>query len=119
MKRTNFCKEHSAGLEVIQIPNKTIIFPFAEETYPELLEDKPAYKAHVHAWIEAHPELFPETIREGWSLNGLTRESAKQGIRMRRITQLNGFTYHECWLQNMLVATSGQAIYRFRRNKVG
>lgn len=34
-------------------------------------------------------------------------------------TQLNGFTYHPCWLQNMLVATSGQAIYRFRYKKVG
>ncbi len=34
-------------------------------------------------------------------------------------TQLNGFTYHTCWLQNMLVATSGQAVYRFRHKKVG
>jgi hypothetical protein len=34
-------------------------------------------------------------------------------------TQLNGFAYHTCWLQNMLVATSGQAIYRFRYKKVG
>jgi len=50
-----------------------------------LIEDKPAYKAHIQAWIEAHPELFPETIREGWSLNGLTRESAKQGLCLRRI----------------------------------
>ncbi len=49
------------------------------------VDDKPAYTAHVHAWIEAHPDVFPETIRDGWSLNGLTRESAKQGLRMRRI----------------------------------
>ncbi len=29
-------------------------------------------------------------------------------------TQLNECTCHACWLQNMLVATSGQAMYRFR-----
>ncbi len=32
--------------------------------------------------------------------------------------RLNGFTYHDCWLQNMLVATSGQAIYRFQHKKL-
>ena len=34
-------------------------------------------------------------------------------------TQLNGFFYHECWLQNMLIATSRQEIYRFQHKKVG
>jgi len=33
-------------------------------------------------------------------------------------TQLNKTTYHECWLHNMLIATSGQAIYKFRYKKV-
>jgi len=45
---------------------------------------------------------------------GATRQATRSPF-----TQLNGFTYHECWLQNMLVATSGQAIYRFRYKKVG
>ena len=80
MKREIFCKEHSAGLEVIQVSNKTIVLPFDEETYPEFIEDNPAYKAHIQLWIDTHPELFPKTIREGWSLNGLTRKSAKQGL---------------------------------------
>ncbi len=39
----------------------------------------------INSDIETHPALFPETIREGWSLHGLTRESRKQGIRVRRI----------------------------------
>jgi hypothetical protein len=34
-------------------------------------------------------------------------------------THLNGFTYHTGWLQNMMIATSGQSMYRFRRKKVG
>lgn len=85
MERTTFRKEDSTGLDVTHIPNKTIVLPFPQETYAECLEDKTAYKAHVNAWIAAHPELFPATIGEGWSLHGFTRESVKQGIRVRRI----------------------------------
>jgi len=85
MTRKTFCKATQPGLEVSQIPNKTIVLPFDEETYPEFLTDNAAYKAYVQSWIDEYPELFPETIGEGWSLNGFTRESAKQGIRLRRI----------------------------------
>ncbi len=85
MKRTTFSKEEMAGLEVVQASNKTIVLPFHEETYAELIEDKPVYKAHVNAWIDAHPELFPEVIGGGWSLHGFTKASVKQGIRIRRI----------------------------------
>ena len=49
--------------------NKTIVLPFHEDTYDELLDKKVAYKAELNAYIEAYPELFPETIRDGWSLN--------------------------------------------------
>ena len=34
-------------------------------------------------------------------------------------TQLNGFTYHECWLQNLLIATSRQDIYIFQHKTLG
>lgn len=85
MKRETFGKQEIAGLEVTQVANKTIVLPFDEETYPGLLEDKPSYKAFVKAWIEAHPELFPNTIGQGWSLHGFSKDSVKQGIRVRRI----------------------------------
>ncbi len=85
MQRETFCKEQIAGLDVTQVPNKTIVLPFDKDTYPTFLANKPKFKAHVNMWIEAAPELFPETIGEGWSLHGFTRESSKQGIRVRRI----------------------------------
>lgn len=85
MTRTTFCKDTHPGVEVDLVPNKTLVLPFDEATYDELLADTSAYKAYVQSWIDRSPELFPDTIREGWSLNGLTRESAKQGIRLRRI----------------------------------
>ena len=65
--------------------NKTIVLPFNEESYAEFVEDKSGYKAFVNAWIDAHPEFFPDTIHKGWSLHGFTRNSVKQGIRVRRI----------------------------------
>jgi hypothetical protein len=33
-------------------------------------------------------------------------------------TELNGFAYHECWLQNMLIATSRQEMYRFQQKQL-
>ena len=85
MKRETFSKENIAGLEAIQVTNKTIVLPFEEDTYAELVKDKPAYKAFLHSHIKTHPELFPETIGEGWSCYGFTKDSVKQGIRVRRI----------------------------------
>lgn len=85
MKRETFRKENLAGLEVTQVTNKTIVLPFAEETYARVVEDNSTYKAFVNAWIEAHSELFPANIREGWSLHGFTKDSVKQAIRVRRI----------------------------------
>lgn len=64
--------------------NKTIVLPFDEDTYDELLDDKMTYKAEVNAYIEVYPELFPDTIRDGWSFYGFTQKPLKQGIRMRR-----------------------------------
>jgi hypothetical protein len=91
MKRETFRKENMAGLEVTHVTNKTIVLPFAEETYARLVEDPSAYKAFVNTWIEAYPELFPATIGEGWSLHGFTKDSVKQGIRVRRlVTKADG-----------------------------
>jgi hypothetical protein len=85
MTRETFQKDLYAGLEVTQVKNKTIVLPFDEDTYDEFIEDNAAYKALITRFIEMHPELFPETIQEGWSLHGFTNESIKQGIRLRRI----------------------------------
>ncbi len=48
MKRETFRKQDSAGLEVIQVPNKTIVLPFDEEIYAEFITAnapiKPTFK---------------------------------------------------------------------------
>ena len=65
--------------------NKTIVLPFKQATYSELLEDKQAYNAFIEKQIAAHPELFPSNIAKGWSFYGTTKSSVKQGIKVRRI----------------------------------
>jgi hypothetical protein len=85
IKRETFRKETCAGLNVTHTPNKTIVLPFDEATYATLLEDTSAYKTCVQGYIDAHPELFPDTIRDGWSLYGFTQTSIKQGLRVRRL----------------------------------
>jgi hypothetical protein len=85
MKRETFSHEKFAGLKATQKTNKTIVLPFDEKTYSDLIENKSAYKAFVKGCIEACPELFPNTINSGWSLYGFTKDSVKQGIRVRRI----------------------------------
>ena len=76
------------------VPFQQVVLPVNKDTYSEFIGDKTAYKAHVQAWIDAYPELFPGTIGDGWSLDGLTRESVKQGIRLRRIVTKAD---HEVW----------------------
>jgi hypothetical protein len=85
MTRETFQKDRDVGLEVISVKNKTIVLPFDEETYDDILDENAAYKAYLNDSIERFPELFPETIGEGWSLHGFTTESIKQGLRLRRI----------------------------------
>ena len=43
MKRETYCPETIKGLEMIPVANKTIILPFEEATYDELIMDNAAY----------------------------------------------------------------------------
>ena len=74
MTRTTYSKNQTA--DGSKIPNKTIVLPFDEATYADLIADKVAYKAILPEQIHAHPELFPTTIFDGWDLHCLTRPSA-------------------------------------------
>ena len=68
IKRETFRQETCAGLIATPMTNKTIVLPFDEATYATFVENNSVYKACVKGYIDAHPELFPESIRGGWSL---------------------------------------------------
>jgi hypothetical protein len=42
----------------------------------------------------------------------------KYGGKMSAFERLNGFRYHDCWLENLLIATSIQGIYIFQQKKL-
>ena len=86
MTREIYCPEYVKGLDVISINNKTIVLPFEEATYNDLLADRAAYKAFITEQMQRYPELFPPSMKDGWSFYGLTRPSEKQdGLQLRRI----------------------------------
>ncbi len=84
-KRETFSQENRAGLDVIQVAKTTIVLPFDKATYAGFVDDTLLYTACVNDWMNAYPELCPDTISGGWSLYGVTKDSVKQGIRVRRI----------------------------------
>ena len=85
MSRETFSKDKIVGLDVTLVENKTIVLPFTQENYSDILEDRHAYQSFLQEQMAAHPELFPEKISAGWSFYGFTSPSQKQGLQMRRI----------------------------------
>lgn len=86
MTRETYRPEHIKGVEVIPVKNKTIVLPFEKATYDEVFADKTAYKAFITEQMHRFPELFPPSMKDGWSFHGVTTPSEKQdGRQLRRI----------------------------------
>jgi hypothetical protein len=85
MNRTTYAHMTETTLDVTPCANKRIILPIDETTYSDLMGNRRAYKAFLTDHIQRHPELFPPTIREGWSFYGVTATSTKCDLRLRRI----------------------------------
>ena len=86
MTRETYCPENVKGLEVIPFKNKTIVLPFEEATYDDVFADKTAYRAFITEQMHRYPELFPPSMKDGWSFHGVTKPSEKQdGLQLRRI----------------------------------
>ena len=63
-----------------------ICVPIEQEKYTEILDDPKAFRRFVDEMVEAYPELFPSTIKEGYKLDGFTPQSKKMPeVRIRRI----------------------------------
>lgn len=74
--------------------DKTICLPLAENTnYDELVEDTKAFRAYLDQMIDAHPEIFPQGIEQGYCFHGFV-ESGKLHLKTRRIRlKCNGEAY--------------------------
>jgi hypothetical protein len=85
MPRTTYCSQQTYIREVSTVENKTIVLPFDQTRYAALIDNREAYKAHIQALFTQYPELFPAAMSKGWILYGMTRTSAKQSLKLRRI----------------------------------
>ncbi len=69
--------------------SRRIVIPMDYETYQIQMSECKQAKICISTQREAHPELFPAEMSEGYKLNGWTPPSKKMpGIRLRRIRLL-------------------------------
>lgn len=76
--------------DIIKQGNKTIVFEIKEDDYEKFLTDNDYARTITDKDVIEHPELFPEEIKDGYSLNGISRESEKCGYKMRKIKTKKG-----------------------------
>lgn len=72
--------------------NRTICLPIAEEVYRTLVEDPWEFRRVLDECSRRMPELFPQNFGQGYHLKD-QRVSAKQKLRIRRITLRDGTSY--------------------------
>lgn len=59
--------------------HKTICLDFGSEAYYQrCLEDAEVFRRHLNTQFQAHPELFPVAMANGWCLFGYTQRSKKR-----------------------------------------
>ena len=66
-------------------PCKRIILPITMEKYGEIIGDFHAYREWMDEMIVQHPELFPEAVRDGYTLHDERGSAKMEAIRLRRI----------------------------------
>jgi hypothetical protein len=71
---------------------RTICLPVVEEEYQRVIDDAQQFRRMLDSFYEQTPELFPEGIVKGYELKD-HRESAKTGIKIRRIELRDGTSY--------------------------
>lgn len=76
--------------------DRQIVLPMTRQQYDALWHDPDATRALIDLVLAEHPELFPATLRAGYTLHGFARNSRKlAGVRLRKIRPRGGGTaYH-------------------------
>lgn len=69
----------------IPSPLKRITLPISMEKYPEIVNDSRAYRKWIDEMSIEHPELFPKSITDGYTLHDERGSAKLEGMRLRRI----------------------------------
>ena len=70
---------------------RTIILPFDQVKYMDVIEDSVKFRTELVPFIDKFPELFPNGIQDGYTMKEI-RVSKKTGIPTRRIL-VDGISY--------------------------
>ena len=62
----------------------TICLPIGKDTYLQIIDDPPRFRAWLDTAFRDCPELFPKAFADGYTLKD-DRSSAKTGLRLRRL----------------------------------
>jgi hypothetical protein len=71
---------------------KTICLPCSQQQYESIVDDPEHFRQFLDRQIDAHPELFPPLIGQGYRMKDFYT-SRKTGWRLRRIDLRNGQSY--------------------------
>ena len=95
-------------IEVLPRGSKTIRVSYDKAQHLELINDNEKFKVFLDHQIEKHPELFPEAITNGYTLEGKTRRSTKldnlqfQRIRISKTKEI--FSVYPSFIMPCLIA---------------
>ncbi|MDD2388444.1 MAG: hypothetical protein PHP23_01740 [Desulfobacterales bacterium] len=71
--------------------DSTIVLPFDQDYYPEIVADSVAFRAELDHFIDLYPELFPSQIKAGYRMKA-ERYSKRLSLCIRRI-EITGSYY--------------------------
>lgn len=74
--------------------DRTLRIPITEEDYQRFMSDTAFARDMLNRIFQKTPELFPRAFGKGYTFNGTTPASIKQGYRLRRlILKSDGTTF--------------------------
>ena len=100
--------------------DKSICLPVeSEEEYRQLINDNSNFRAYLSQLYAQYPEIFPSAMDKNsarlylrsmaliWNFHPYgTRTRSQYSTRISPFSDLNGFSYHDNWLHNLLIASS-------------
>jgi len=72
-------------LKVAAKPSRRIVLPIEQDAYAVTVQDIKQFRAWIDRQIQQHPELFPDAIRDGYSLHDRRASRKQPDIPVRRI----------------------------------
>ena len=91
--------------------NRTIVFDISEAIYESFMGDSQIAHYLIREAVRHHPELFSPQMTDGYVLLAVTQHTE---LLTSPAARLNGFVYHQDWLENLLIAAS-MGDYRHQR----